>query len=144
MICKVRSFKNGLPSAPKPTKPVFVTTHSDAVTAEHLIRVRESKTKRIRGEFTEASTRKLIRLWNEGKRVTDISNELGIPYKKVSSRLGYLQMIGQIEQRQHRMPKETLEIVYCLKDQGYKTKEISAKTGLTVIQIRGILRRREK
>ena len=143
MTCKVKTFKHGLPSAPKPTKPVYVETHQEAIRAEHCIRVREHKQAEKRNTFTEDMRKKLVRMWNEGQSAPYMANEMGLTTKQTLAKLSYLQTIGMIEPRRTRRTQEQKETVYRLHDKGLRDKEIATKTGLTPVQVRGILRRRK-
>lgn len=149
MQAKVKAKR--LPDAPNPTKPIKVNDFHEIEKSMRLKEHREfrenlknpstvDKEKR-RLEWDEAKTNKLIKLWRDGVKINDISEQVKMPIEKTRSRVKLLMSKGLIKPRKAHLSEDDKAKVYKLYMAGEKPAEIASDMHVTTSAINKILRK---
>lgn len=149
MQAKVKAKR--LPDAPNPTKPIKVNDFHEIEKSMRMKEHREfrenlknpstvDKEKR-RLEWDEAKTNKLIKLWRDGVKINDISEQVKMPIEKTRSRVKLLMSKGLIKPRKAHLSEDDKAKVYKLYMAGEKPSEIASDMHVTTSAINKILRK---
>ena len=146
-----------LPSAPEPTRPVRVKTHSEAIEEEHWIRIHEhhesldlqEKKKKKVGKpcsWTLDQERKLIRLWEEGHTLDKITREMGISVNIIKHRVFNLQQEGKLRKRNKAktLTVEQSEEIKRLRKKGLTQRQIGDIVGVSRSTVQQHLQERKQ
>lgn len=128
----------------KPTKSVRV---EDPEEVKAIMRAAEAKKEekaqetsgkknrpRIRTHFTKEVKEQAIKMWNEGKRVRDISAELGINEKALLNKYHQLQEQGVIEKRSKVSNEKKMAIRAAIRE-GKSNKRIAEEIGASATTV---------
>ena len=151
MTAKVKVFANGLPSAPKPTKPKRAMTPSEKAQGEHLIRIKEYKMremdkKRPRpilkpSRWSAEQNEELGRRWKEGQTYQQIADEMGFKKDIVEDHVCYLQRIGTLQRRRNMITDVQRNAVLSLKAFGLTHQQIADECGISLMSVNRILKK---
>ena len=142
-----------LPYAPKPTLPVHTQTHSEAISAEHCIRVRTHRDPRIRQAnskggrprvWTEDKLVKLVRLWKEGLSLDEIAREIGMSYNSVKDRVYRMTKEGSLKKRVRKISDTDKDEIVRLIGKGLTQQQVAEVMGISRSAVQGVLRRYNK
>ena len=142
-----------LPNAPKPTLPVYTQTHSEAISAEHCIRVRTHRQPQVREAnsrgnkggrptvWTEDKLVKLVRLWKEGLSLDEIARETGMSFNSTKDKIYRMCKEGTLQKRVRKISESDKDEIVRLIGKGLTQQQVAEVFSVSRSAVQGVLRR---